>query len=134
MSFLKNLFGNNESDGEDEQILNWVLSVLKIIEKANTELYFFECDVQVVYGNNVEIRLVEEYDGMLPKCGAKYGLDKLFNFTPNEMNIYISRITPHIVGNRRQFLNRLERLLKENQITGYKRDDKLDVLEKRFDN
>lgn len=132
MSFFKNLFGNNDSDRMDEQTLNWVLSVLKRIEKANTELRFFGCSVQVVYGNDVVIYLQEYYEGMLPKYGAEYELDKLF--IPGEGDIYTSRITPHIAGNRRQFLDRLERLLKENQITGYKRDNKLDVLEKRFDN
>ncbi len=132
MSFLKKLFENNDCDGRDEQTLDWVVSVLKRIEEANTELRFFSCSVQVAYGNNVVISLMENYDGMLSKYGVKYGLDK--SFILGELDIYTSRLKPHIVGNRRQFLNRLERLLKENQIMGYKRIDKYDVLEKHFDN
>ncbi len=135
MSFLEKLFGNNGSSNKDNlQVINWVVKVLKIIEKAGPALNLFSCTVQVIAGNNVQIQIQDWYDDFIPRFGAEHGLGEFFELNPagGTSDIYVSKIAPHISGSPKQFIHSLEQALNENQIFGYQRDNKLDLMQKSF--
>lgn len=134
MSFLGKLLGNNSSSNDNAHIIYWVVNVLNVIEKAGPVLCLFSCEVQVIAGNNVQIRIQDWYDDFIPRFGTEHGLEKFFNLVPDsEMRgIYVSKYTPHISGSPKQFINSLEQALKSNQISGYQRSARFDCIYKSF--
>lgn len=136
MSLLSKVFGDsgNAEDNGNEEILAWVVDILKIIEKAGPALNLSSCTVQVIYGNNVQIQVQDWYDDFFPRFAPEHGLDKFFELVPagGTSDIYVSKTSPHISGSSNQFVNHLEQKLIENQIFGYQRDNRLDLVQKTF--
>ena len=134
MSFFDSLFGSKGFVSDNNgQIISWVVDVLKVVEKAGP-IMLYSCTVQVIAGNNVQIRIADWYDNFVSSHGAEYGLEKFFDFNPasGTSSIYVSKVAPHISGSSKQFLNNLEQALNENQLLGYHRANRFDVLEKCF--
>lgn len=136
MSFLEKLFGNNSSNSDNEQVICWAVDVLNVIEKAGPALSLNSCAVQVIAGNNVQIQIQDWYDDFVPRFGTEHGLEKFFELVParGTSDIYVSKITPHISGSPKQFINSLEQTLESNQISGYHRDARLECIQKHFHN
>lgn len=136
MSFLGKLFANSSSNNDNEQIIGWVVDVLKVIEKAGPALNLNSCAVQVIAGNNVQIQIQDWYDDFIPRFGTEHELDKFFELVPasGTSDIYVSKITPHISSSSKQFINSLEQALKSNQISGYQRDVRFACIQKSFHN
>ncbi len=134
MSFLGKLFGNDSSNANNEQVICWAVDILNIIEKAGTALSINSCVVQVIAGNNVQIRIQDWYDDFIPRFGAEYNLDRFFELVPasGTSDIYVSKITPHISGSSKRFINNLEQTLKIKTINGYQKDKRLDCIQKNF--
>ena len=134
MSFLGKLFGNDSSNANNEQVICWTVDILNIIEKAGPALSINSCGVQVIAGNNVPIQIQDWYDDFIPRFGAEYGLDNFFELVPasGTSDIYVSKITPHISGSSKRFINDLEQTLKIKTINGYQKDKRLDCIQKNF--
>ena len=134
MSFLEKLFRNNSSSNDNEQIIYWVVDVLNVIETAGPALSLNSCTVQVIAGNNVQIQIQDWYDDFISRFGVEHGLERFFELVPasGTSDIYVSKITPHISGSPKQFINSLEQMLEANGVSGYHRDARLDCLQKSF--
>lgn len=103
---------------------------------AGPVLILNSCAIQVIAGNNVQIQIQDWYDDFIPRFGTEHELDKFFELIPSSgtSDIYVSKITPHISGSPKQFVNSLEQALMCNHISGYQRDTRLDCIQKRFHN
>lgn len=134
MGLMKQIFKTSNLKECNSEIKSWMTEVLLAVEKVSGPLGIYNCTVQVVDGNALQIHIQDWYDDLIMKCGKEYGLEKYFNLKPVEgySGIYTSLLTPHIAGNAKSYLKKVMEEIEIQYHLGYEFDNRIGAASKNY--